>query len=171
MRGVPAARIRLAFIALVLASQLGGICDGGGGQPKTWVTLLPDASTVGTYSPLLVEIHVSSPTPIQAFELGLRWDPAMLSAFAVFPHPEFDDDGAFFTSPDWNCQAGRLDRVVDLRHGGAGVQGDFKVATLWFMTRDNTGNTTITPTSGGLADGSGNEPVVKTAAVTITIEP
>jgi hypothetical protein len=169
MRRVPAAGIRLAFLVFALGFLLGAPCDGG--QQKTWVTLLPDASTVGTFSPLVVEIQVSSPTPIQAFEVGLQWDPAMLSAVAVFPHSEFDDDGGFFTSPEWNHQMGRLARVVDLRHGGAGAQGDFKVATLWFMSRGSTGNTSITPTSGGLADGSGNEPEVKTAAVTITIEP
>jgi hypothetical protein len=169
MRGVPAAATRLAFLALALGFLLGAPCDGG--EQKTWVRLLPDATTVQTFSPLVVEIQVSSPTPIQAFELGLRWDPAMLNAFAVLPHSEFDDDGGLFTSPEWNHRTGRLDRVVDLRHGGAGAQGDFKVATLWFMSRGSTGSTSITPTSGGLADGSGNEPQVKTAALTITIEP
>jgi len=116
MTGGPAVRIRLAILVLALGSLLGAPCNGT--RQRTWVTLVPNASTVGTFSPLVLDILVSSPTPIQAFELGLRWDPEMFSAFAVFPHPEFDDDGAFFTSPSWNHSAGRLDRVVDLRHGG-----------------------------------------------------
>lgn len=169
MRGGPAVRLQLAVLVLTVGGLLGAPCDGG--QSRTWVTVLPDAGTVGTFSPLVVEILVSSPTPIQAFDLGLRWDPEMLSAFAVFPHPEFDDDGAFFTSPSWNHPAGRLDRVVDLRHGGEGAEGDFKVATLWFMSKDSTGSTSIEPTSRGLADGDGNEPSVSFAPVTITIEP
>lgn len=169
MRGDLAVRVQLAVLVLALGTLLGAPC--GGGQNRTWVTLLPDATTVGTFSPLVVEILVSSPTPIQAFELGLRWDPEMFSAFAVFPHPEFDDDGTFFTNPTWNYSAGRLDRVVDLRHGGEGAEGSFKVATLWFMSRGIPGSTSIEPTSGGLADGNGNEPLVRTTPVTITIEP
>ena len=169
MRGGPASWIRLACLALALGGLLGAPCNPG--EKKTRVTVVPSASSVGTFSPLTVDILVDSPTPIQAFELGLRWDPKMLSAFFVFPHPEFDDDGAFFTSPYWNHQAGRLDRVVDLRHGGAGAEGSFKVATLWFMSRGSAGSTSIAPTSGELADGDGNEPQVSIAPVTITIEP
>ncbi len=85
--------------------------------------LLPDASQVGTYSLVTVEVLVSSPVPIQAFDLALQWDPEMILAYDAAPHPEFDDDGAFFTSPRLDFSAGTLDRVVDLRHGGEGAAG------------------------------------------------
>jgi hypothetical protein len=171
MTGVLAARTRLALLILALGLLLGAPCDGGGGQQKTRVKLVPSATTVGTYSALVVEIQVSSPTPIQAFELGLHWDPQMLNAVAVFPHSEFSDDGAFFINPHWNHPAGRLERVVDLKHGGTGATGTFKVATLWFTSRGSTGSTSLQPTSGGLADGSGNEPQVTVTPLTITIAP
>ena len=169
MRGGPSVRAQLAVLVLAVGGLLGAPC--GGGQQQTWVTLLPSASTVGTFSPLVVDILVSSPTPIQAFELGLRWDPEMLSTIAVLPHPEFDDDGVFFTDPHWNHSAGRLERVVDLRHGGEGAEGSFKVATLWIMSQGTAGSTSIEPTSGGLADGNGIDPPVGVVPLTITIEP
>ena len=152
-----------------LGSLLGAPCNKG--ENKTWVALHTDASSVGVFSPLVVDIVVTSPTPIQAFDLGLRWDPQMLKGFAVFPHPDFDDDGALFTSPTWNQLAGRLDRVVDLRHGGEGTEGGFAVATLWFMTRDVPGSTSIEPTVCGMADRDGDQPTIRTAPLTITIEP
>jgi hypothetical protein len=171
MRGGRAASgIRLAVLVLALGSTLGLQC--GGGEQQTWVRLLPDASTVKTFSPLVVEVLVSSPTPIQAFDLGLRWDPAMLSAIHVLPHPDFDDDGAFFANPDWDPAAGRLERVVDLRHGGEGAGGSFRVATVWFMSGDGAGSTSIEPTSRGLSDAYGAEPApVNLLPITITIEP
>jgi hypothetical protein len=158
------------MLALTLAGLLGPQCDGG--QQRTWVALVPSASTVKTFSPLVVDVLVSSPTPIQAFDLGLRWDPAMLSAIDVLPHPEFDDDGALFTSPSWNAAAGTVDRVVDLQHGGEGAVGSFKVATLWFTSLGTAGSTSIQPSSRGLADGDGVEPpLLNLVPVTITIEP
>jgi len=170
VRGAGHARVRLAVLVLTLAGLLGPQC--GGGQQPTWVALVPSASTVKTFSPLEVDVLVSSPTPIQAFDLGLQWDPAMLSAIHVLPHPEFDDDGAFFANPDWDPAAGRLERVVDLQHGGEGAVGSFKVATVWFMSGDSAGSTTIHPTSRGLGDGDGVQPpLLSLAPVTITIEP
>jgi hypothetical protein len=170
MRSARVTAVRLAILALALGGLLGAEC--GGGEQQTWVALVADANSVEVFSPLTVDVQISSPEPIQAFELGLKWDPAMLSGFAVFPHPEFDDDGGFFTSPSWDFPAGRLDRVVDLRHGGEGAEGNFKVATLWLMSRGSAGSTSIELTSGGLADGNGAEPsVTKVVPVTITIEP
>ena len=131
MRGGPAVKVRLAVLLLALGCLLGAPCHGG--EQKTWVALMADAETVGTFSPLVVHILVSSPTPIQAFELGLRWDPSMIYAMNVAPHPEFDDDGVLFTNPLWDLVAGRLDRIVDLRHGGEGAQGTFRVATVQFL--------------------------------------
>ena len=168
MREGFALRIRIALLVLALG-LLGAECGEVEGQ--TWMALIPAASSMETFSALMVDVVVSSPTPIQAFELSFQWDPEMISAFSVFPHPEFSDDGKFFTNPSWNLQAGRLDRVVDLRHGGEGAEGSFKIATLWFMSRGSAGSTSIAPTSGGLADGDGNEPRVSIAPVTITIEP
>jgi hypothetical protein len=168
MRG-PAVRLRLAILVLALGSLLGAPCDKG--ESKTWVGLQPDASSVATFSPLVVDILVSSPTPIQAVDLGLRWDPEMLNALTVLPHPDFDDDGVLFTEPTWNHLVGRLDRVVDLRHGGEGAEGGFAVATLWFMTRGVPGSTSIEPTVRGMADGDGDQPTIETAPLTITIEP
>jgi hypothetical protein len=158
------------MLALTLAGLLGARCDGD--QQRTWVALLPSASSVKTFSPLVVDVLVSSPTQVQAFDLGLRWDPAMFSAIHVLPHPEFDDDGAFFANPNWDSAAGRLERVVDLRHGGEGAQGSFKVATVWLMSLGTAGSTSIQPTSRGLADRNGVEPpLLSLAPVTITIEP
>jgi len=169
MRGGPAVKVRLAVLLLALGCLLGAPCDGG--EQKTWVALVTDAETVGTFSPLVVHILVSSPTPIQAFELGLRWDPSKIHAMNVAPHPEFDDDGVLFTNPRWDVPAGRLDRIVDLRHGGEGAQGTFRVATVQFLALGSPGSTSIQPTSRGLADGNGNETPVSFAPLTLTIEP
>jgi hypothetical protein len=169
MRGGLAAGIRLALLALTLGGGLGFQCGGGGDQ--TFAALLPEASTVGTFTQFTVEVLVSSPTPVQAFELGIRWDPEMLLPLGVDPHPEFDDDGVFFTTPHFHLVAGTLDRVVDVRHGGAGADGSFSVASLEFLSLDNPGPTDIELVSGGLADASGVEIPVSIVPVTITIAP
>lgn len=169
MRGL-VARLRLALLALALGSGLGLRCGGGEGQ--TWVALIPDASTIGTFAPFRLDVVVNSPAPIYAFELGLQWDPERVYPVNVAPHPDFDDDGAFFTSPQFDLMAGTLDRVVDLRHGGAGANGSFKIATLQFLSLGSPGSTSIRLTSGGLAKADGSEPlVVNVVPVTITIEP
>jgi len=170
MRGGRATTFRLVVLALALRGLLGANC--GGGESRTWVALVPDASSVEAYSLFTVEILVTSPTPIQAFELGLQWDPEMLEPVNVAPHPDFDDDGAFFTSPQYDLTAGTLDRLVDLRHGGEGAEGSFNIATVEFLSLGAPGATSIGLTSGGLADGNGNEPsLTSVVPVTITIEP
>ena len=169
MRGDSLARIRLAFLTLAVGGLLGGQCDPGGGTQTTWIVPRAYTSSIGTYSPLMVEIAVDSPTPIQAFELGLRWDPEMLRGTYAFPHPDFDDDGAFFSSPRF--EAGKLEGVVDLRHGGEGAAGTFGLAVVRFFSRGEAGSTSIEVTGAGLADGNGNEPQVKVLPLTITIEP
>jgi hypothetical protein len=168
VRGALAARIRLALLLLALGTTLGPQCGGGDGQ--TFVALIPEASSVGSYSLFNVEVRVSSPTPVQAYELGLKWDPAMLFLVEASPHPEFDDDGAFFTIPSLNMSAGTIEQVVDLQRGGEGAEGTFNVATAQFLSLNSPGPTEIGLISGGLADGSGNEIPVTVAPITIVIE-
>jgi hypothetical protein len=165
-----ASGIRLAVLALFLGSTLGVQC--GGGEAQTWVALIPRASTVGTFAPLEVDVVVSTPTPVQAFELGLQWDPQMLQAVNAAPHPGFDDDGALFVSPRFDLVAGTLERVADLRHGGPGAEGRFTIATLEFLSLGVAGSTTIELATGRLADADGGEPAtLNLVPVTITIEP
>jgi hypothetical protein len=170
MRGRPATAIRLAILALALGGLLGAEC--GGGEEQTWVALVPEASSVATYTLFTVDLQVTSPTPVQAFEMELQWDPQRLFPTNVLPHPDFDDDGAFFIHPRYDLMAGKLDRVVDLRHGAPGAEGSFRVATVEFLSLGVAGPTTIGVVSGGVASAGGTEPAT-TAAVplTITIEP
>jgi hypothetical protein len=168
MRRLPAARIRLALFVLVLGALLGAECDPG---DEARVVLIPDASELGQFSSMTVDVYVSSPAPIQAFDLALQWDPEMILAYSAAPHPEFDDDGALFTNPRFDFTAGTLDRVVDLRHGGVGAQGGFKIARIQFFSLGNAGPTTIQVTGNGLAQGDGNEYPVSLTPLTITIEP
>lgn len=171
MRGARAAiGIRLAVLALALGTTLGVEC--GGGEAQTWLALIPEAGTVGFSSPFEVAVIVSSPTPVQAFELGLQWDPQMLVAVNAAPHPGFDDDGALFVSPRFDLDAGTLERVVDLRHGGPGVSGRFRIATLEFRSLGVPGSTSIELTTGRVADSVGAEPAtLSLAPATITIQP
>lgn len=168
MRGALVARTRLALLLLALGSTLGTQCGGGDGQ--TFVALIPEASSVGSYSLFTVEVRVSSPTPVQAYELGLQWDPAMLFLVETSPHPEFDDDGAFFTTPSLNMPAGTIEQVVDLQHGGEDTEGTFNVATVQFLSLNSPGATQIGLINGGLADGGGNDIPVTVAPITIVIE-
>jgi hypothetical protein len=166
MRGL-SARIRLALLALLLSGALGSQCGGGG--EKVWVVLLPDANQVARWSLVTVEVWVTSPVPIQAFDMALQWDPEMIQVFSAEPHPDFDDDGVLFTSPQFDFAAGTLERVVDLRHGGEGAQGSFRIATLYFYTMANAGSATLQVTGSGVARGDGSEPPVSAPPLTITI--
>ncbi len=165
MRRDPLATIRLGVLALAVGGLLGPQCNLGGTGIAPWTQV----SSIGTYSPFTVEINVLSQTPIQAFELGLRWDPEMLSGVEAFPHPGFDDDEAFFSSPRF--EAGKLDGVVDLRHGGEGAVGLFGLAIVHFVSRGNVGSTSIELTGVGLAEGNGSKPQLIVSPLTITIEP
>ena len=170
MRPGRATAIRLVVLAFALRGLLGADCNGG--EEQDWVALVPELSSVATYSRFTVDVQVTSPTPVQAFEMGLQWDPQMLLPMNVVPHPDFDDDGAFFVNPRFDLLGGRLDRVVDLRHGGAGAEGSFKIATVEFLSLGATGPATIAVTSGGMAGADGIEPTVTNVVpVTITIEP
>jgi hypothetical protein len=118
-----------------------------------------------------VEILVNAGVPVQAFEVALRWDPEMLQATSVAPHPDFDDDGALFTTPRIDLAAGTVDRIADLRHGEPGAEGIFKIATVYFTTLSETGSTSIELTEAGLARSDGSEPPLNFLSLPITILP
>jgi hypothetical protein len=170
MRRRSTAAIRLVILAFALRGLLGAEC--GEVQGPTWVVLVPDVSTVGTLTPFTVEVVVTSPTPIQAYEVGLQWDPDMVYPMDVVPHADFDDDGALFLTPRFDPMAGTLDRIVDLRHGGAGAEGTFHILSVDFISLYETGSTLIAVVDGGMAspDGIAAE-VTGVAPLTITIEP
>jgi hypothetical protein len=162
--------IRFIILAFALRGLLGAEC--GGDEAPTWVALVPEVGSVATYSVFTVDVQVTSATPVQAFEMGIQWDPQMLLPRSVLPHPDFDDDGSFFIDPRFDLMGGKLDRVVDLRHGGSGAEGSFKIATVEFLSLGVAGPTTIGVTSGGMAGPDGVAPcVTHVVPVTIEIEP
>lgn len=105
--------------------------------PKATLRFEPQSITVpaNTFFTLTVVVE-SDDEPVRAWELQAATDPAVAGPIGAQPHPEFDDDGAFFLAPDADPAAGTLVRAVDVRHGGAGALGEFRIATLLLVSGD-----------------------------------
>ncbi len=162
-----------ALVALVLLS-IGARCGGGGGggTPPASVTAFfePASITAAAGTPVSVDLVVrTGGGALQAWEMTIAVDPAVLSPVRADPHPEFDDDGQLFVAPIVDAPAGEIRRVVDLRHG-AGASGEVRIATLEFQA-GQPGQTSLTIKSGGAALASGAEFPIITVAGTVTVTP
>ncbi len=121
---------RLALVAASLLT-LGVTCEGE--TPVALLRFEPREITVapGTLVTLDLVMDTSGPA-LQAFEVGIDVDPAVLTPVDVLPHTEFDDDGQLFISPTVDAGSGEIRGVVELRHG-AGATGSVRVASFQFM--------------------------------------
>ena len=142
--------LRLWVAALVLGTPffLGAPCGtSNGGSPSA-----PNAAlrvepaqviyfTGGYY--LKVDVYATVDQSVQAWDVDLSWNTAILDHLSTTPLPESDDDGVFFQGPDLDEGAGTLG-IVDLRHGTSSLTGDFRVAEVWFVAwNGGTANVTI----------------------------
>ena len=139
-----AAAAVIAALSLAGAGCGGGGGDGGGSPPTTRPTaslgLEHGNLEVNPGDTFAVDIVVDASAPFVAWDLGVQidaWDTTLqptsgvLVPVSVAQHPDFDDDGALFGQSEWDLPSGRLSRIVDLRHGGPGVSGAVRVATVW----------------------------------------
>ena len=141
-----AAAAVIAALSLVGAGCGGAGDDSGGGgnpppaTPTAALRIEPNYVDVSPGDTFAVDVVVNGSAAFVAWDLGVQIDAvdaAVQPATGVFVpvsvahHPDFDDDGALFGQSDWDLASGRLSGIVDLRHGGAGVSGDVRVATIW----------------------------------------
>ena len=145
MRRLVTGRTRLLALVLCTATLLASKCVG----PSSSVVLLTESSTIGTGQVFTIEIAVSTTAAVQAYDLSVSWDPAYVQPTSVTPHADFDDDGLFFVPAAWGASS--IEGIVDLRHGGTGRSGDFRVATIEFVSLSLPGNTTVQVSGGGVA--------------------
>ncbi len=159
-----AAAAGIAALSLAGAGCGGGGDDGGGGSPPPTASLglEPGNLEVSPGDTFAVDIVVDASAPFVAWDLGVQidaWDTALQPASGVLvpvsvaQHPDFDDDGALFGQSEWDLPSGRLSRIVDLRHGGPGVSGAVRVATVW-LSAATEGYATLTVV-GELVDENG----------------
>lgn len=128
-------------VALLAVSQLASTCGGGSSEisPPATLSLQADTTEISSDDPFVrVDLLVNSvdSDAVQAFDLTLRWNPAVVEVIATETTPEFDDDGVFFGSPalpELDGSTGTLSRIVDLRHGASTVSGNIPVAAVWFQ--------------------------------------
>ena len=148
-----------AFVALLVSALLGLACPDSGGVT---VRLVPSATSVPAGAFFTVDVVVDTGfQPVQAFELSVLFDPALIVATGtVDPDPGFDDDGSLLVAPVLNLAAGTLGPIVDLRHGPSAA-GAFVAATLHFQAVAGTGTGWVFIADGGLASPSGQPIQVK----------
>jgi hypothetical protein len=165
MRRVATERARLLVLLLCATSLLASKCGG----PSTSVVLATETTTIGTGETFTVEIAVSTSTNVQAYDLSVSWDPAYVQPTSLSPHAEFDDDGLFFVPAVWGT--GSIEGIVDLRHGGSGKTGTFRIATLEFVSLSQPGSTAIEVAGDGVARPNGAAPQVGYQGLTLQIAP
>lgn len=165
---------RAAVLGLVAALTFtaGPRCSGGSdGIVFATARLVTASSTVAPLTPFTVDVLVQSETPVYAFDVAVDWDASRLFAYDASEHPDFDDDGSLLLTPVLDGVKGRFTRIVDLRHGGGGATGSFRVATLSFVAGGVPGPTTISIQSLGLGFGDGSEPQVVALPLDVTVGP
>ncbi len=140
---------RAASVLIAALALAGAGCGGAGGggdeapPPPTATAALriePQNVEVSPGDTFAVDLVVEASTAFVAWDLGVQIDgvdvsfqpaPGIVLPVSVAQHPDFDDDGALFGQSEWDLPSGRLSGIVDLRHGGSGVSGDVRVATVW----------------------------------------
>jgi len=156
--------ISLAALSLVL---LGAECEyqNPGGPPpppppglaaglffEAPVTLL----SPGTEFTATIFVVVIEEPLIHAYDVSLDVDPAVVEIVAIDPHPEYDDDGAFFLAPIIDAAKGTATGMADLRHGPPGGPLLARLATLT-LRAVAPGVAYLDASANGLASASGEE--------------
>jgi hypothetical protein len=145
----------MALLAALSVGSLGSLPAGAEGSLAMAVLTTPN-TRVAPLTSFTVEVVVRSEQPIQAVDLAVAWDGARLLGVDVAPHAEFDDDEGLLLQP--LMALGSFSRIVDVRHGGPGASGIFRIATLRFISGPTPGPTAITIKSLGLGFRDGGEP-------------
>lgn len=161
---------RALLLALVatLSAAIGAPCGAGPNHSLSFEA----PATVPTGTVFSVDVVVNAANPIHAFDFDVKWESAPLAwAFLVEPHVEFDDDSALFLTPAISTNQGTVKGVVDLRHGGPGLSGTFRVARIWFFSFFAPAPLHLSFTSGNLATAGGASPVVALKPSVVTIGP
>ena len=134
------------LLALTM-TQLGGVCDPtpGGDPGAAPATFLCTPSNVDEGPGEIFDIAVKFDTTanVQAVELDIEWDPANVKYLSSGPHPDFDDDGQFFTPAILDEVDGSLRGIRDVRHGVSTVSGNKGVITLQFRVETSTASTIV----------------------------
>ncbi|MCG8588429.1 MAG: hypothetical protein MJE66_03990 [Proteobacteria bacterium] len=121
-------RMRALVLAGVAGLLLGTDCGGGGPRVSIWLAPFELALAPGDVAGVQVFMRTNG-TPLQAYELEVNVDPALLTTLQVLPHADFDDNGALLVDPVFGVGTGSTSRIVDVRRGAA-ASGEFRIATL-----------------------------------------
>jgi hypothetical protein len=134
------------MLALAL-TQLGGMCDptpgaDPGAAPATFLCT-PTNVYEGPGETFDIAVKFDTTANVQAVELDIEWDPASVKYLSSSPHPDFDDDGQFFTPAILDEVDGSLRGIRDARHGVSTVSGRKGVIALQFRVETSTPSTIV----------------------------
>jgi hypothetical protein len=154
-------------VALVLG--LGGLCDVPR-PPSTAAYFEPATLSVPVDSIFTVDVVVNTLGAVQAWEFSLQTDIEGVLPMNVVPHSDFDDDGRFLVPPSIDLSEGRVNGVVDLKHGGSGVTGTFRIATVTLWAHQP-GKVAIGLDGVGMATGEGTALPVNVFSASVLVTP
>ncbi len=164
---------RFAHILALLATAaltVGGSC--GPAAPESLIATITFETalsqlTKGTPVPIYVVIDADN-RPLQAYELDIVVSDETLVALGAAPVPDFDDDGQFFMEPKYNFFDGKIDSVIDLRHGSSEIGYPVRVALFWVWPYA-TGTATIEIASAVTTAPNGLTHTIYSTPLTLTV--
>lgn len=139
------------FVFLLFAllfTQIGSVCDGTpaadpGAAPAGFVCT-PSNVYVGPGGVFNVAVKFNTAGSVQAMNLDVKWDPVRLTFLSISPHPDFDDDGHFFSPVIVDAAAGRVHGVRDSRHGANALTGKKGIVSMQFRAETSQPSSIVT---------------------------
>jgi hypothetical protein len=114
---------------------------------------------LGSEQLITVNVLLQTATSVQAFDLDVHFDPALLKAVVTNGHVDYDGDSSLLWSPVVDNATGTIRGLVDARLGAPGPNGLVDLATLVFrVLQPGEANFSYTAFSSrkGFADAAGN---------------
>ncbi len=164
---------RVCLLLAVALLQIGGLCETQGGKNLGIgsAKLLSASPTyyVDTSENLNVVFRVDTLSTLQAVDIDLSWDPAMLSFVSLTPNPDFDDDGQFFGSYTVDAVSGTITDIRDSLHSASSFPGSSEVMTL--VLRAEAPGTSQIIATGRAADSDGRQSGEMTGIASVVAAP
>ena len=166
MRNFARVLAMIAAATLLLGAKCGPVA------PELMIATITFETTVtqltkGTPVPVFVVIDADH-RPLQAYELDIVVSDDTLVALAATPTAEFDDDGQFFMEPKYNFFDGKIDEIVDLRHGSSEIGYPVRVASFWVWPHA-TGIATIEIARAATTAPNGQAHTIYSTPLTLTV--
>ena len=152
---------------------MGATCGESTPQPQALVYFWNAPQTVRVDNIVHVGVRLfSDDAPLQAYDVGIDFDPAFLEVINVTAEPGgFDDVNlGLAIPPSVDSTEGTIRSIVDFRHGSVSETGEFKVFGIQFRGK-SAGDAQISFVPNGISTADGKPFEISSIPISIAVVP